>query len=170
MDEQDWEDRVAALWTAFDDHAPDDFVARVEALAAELPENDPRALFERACANDSTGHEVEAERLYSAAIDAGLSGIRRRRTAIQYASTLRNVGRSDESAAMMFAERQAQSDELDDAVTAVLALALVDLGREREAASLAIGALARHLPRYQRSMTNYAAALLDGSDARQGIE
>jgi hypothetical protein len=160
MDAQDWEARVAALWTAFDDHDPDDFVARVEALAAELPEGDARGLFERACAQDSTGHEAEAERLYRAAMDAGLTGIRRRRAAIQYASTLRNLGRADESARILFLERQAGSDELDDAVTAFLALALVDLGREREAASLALGALAPHLPRYQRSLANYAADLV----------
>ncbi len=51
------------------------------------------------------------------------------------------------------------SDELDDAVVATLALALADSGREREAAGLAIGALARHLPRYNRSMAAYAEEL-----------
>jgi hypothetical protein len=38
-------------------------------------------------------------------------------------------------------------------------LALVDVGREREAASIAIGALAPHLPRYHRSMGNDARLL-----------
>ena len=102
---------------------------------------------------------AEAERLFRAAMGAGLTGIRRRRAAIQYASTLRNLGRADESARILFAERQEGSDELDDAVTAFLALALADLGREREAASLALGALAPHLPLYQRSLANYAAAM-----------
>jgi hypothetical protein len=170
MDDQDWEARVAALWTAFDDHDPDDFVHQVRALAAELPEGDPRALFELACANDSTGHEAEAERLYRAAMQAGLTGLRRRRASIQYASTLRNLGRADESARILLAERHEGSDELDDAVTAFLALALTDLGREREAASLALGALAPHLPRYQRSLGRYAAELLDGDDATQASE
>ena len=50
---------------------------------------------------------------------------------------------------------------LDDAVRGFLALALVDVGREREAAAIAIEALAPHLPRYQRSMGNYARALLE---------
>jgi len=162
MDAPDWEARVAALWTAFDDHDPDDFRARVDALARELPEGDARGLFERACAHDSTGHEAQAEQLYRAAMDAGLTGIRRRRAAIQYASTLRNLGRAAEGAAILFAERQAGSDELDDAVIAFLALMLTDLGREREAASLALGALAPHLPRYQRSLGRYAAALMQG--------
>ena len=44
-------------------------------------------------------------------------------------------------------------------IVAVLALALADTGREREAAGLAIGALARHLPRYNRSMAAYAEEL-----------
>ena len=49
---------------------------------------------------------------------------------------------------------------LTDAVRAFLALALVDVGQPREAASLALGALAPHLPRYQRSLGAYAQALL----------
>ena len=61
--------------------------------------------------------------------------------------------------ALLAAERDAGSDHLDDAVRAFLALALVDVGREREAASIA--ALAPHLPRYQRSMANYARMLMD---------
>ena len=61
--------------------------------------------------------------------------------------------------------QNAGSDELDDAVRAVLALALTDVGREREAVSLAIGALAKHLPRYQRSMANYARLLVEPEPA-----
>ena len=57
------------------------------------------------------------------------------------------------------AERDRTSDELDDAVTAFLALALVDADREREAAAILLEALAKHLPRYQRSAANYARAL-----------
>jgi hypothetical protein len=56
---------------------------------------------------------------------------------------------------------RAGSDQLDDAVKAFLALALTDLGREREAVSIAVAALAPHLPRYQRSMANYARLLLE---------
>jgi hypothetical protein len=43
---------------------------------------------------------------------------------------------------------------------AFLALALVDSGHEREAAAIALEALAPHLPRYQRSLGNYARALM----------
>jgi hypothetical protein len=48
-------------------------------------------------------------------------------------------------------------------VRGFLALALVDVGREREATSLALEALASHLPRYQRSLGNYSKSLLDAS-------
>ena len=41
-------------------------------------------------------------------------------------------------------------------MAAFLALALVDTGREREAVALSLTALARHLPRYNRSLANYA--------------
>jgi hypothetical protein len=118
-------------------------------------------VFERAGAFDSTGHSDLAVPLYRQALELGLHGERRRRAVIQMASSLRNLGRAPESVALLTAERDAGSDHLDDAITATLALALVDTGREREAVSIALTALARHLPRYQRSMTNYARMILD---------
>ena len=57
-------------------------------------------------------------------------------------------------------EREQSSDRLDDAVSGFLALALGDSGREREAVSIALRALAPHLPRYQRSLGNCARALV----------
>jgi hypothetical protein len=156
----DWEQRVTALWAELDDTDEDEFVRRIEALAAELPAGSAIADFERACAQDSTGHSDRAVPLYRSALETGLTGIRRRRAVIQLSSSLRNVGRSEESVALLTAERAAGSDELDDAVSAVLALALTDVGREREAVSIAVAALAPHLPRYQRSMGNYARALV----------
>jgi hypothetical protein len=158
--DDDWEQRVADAWAALDELAPEDFVARIEALAAELPAGSPIALFERACAQDSTGHSDRAVPLYRKAIDAGLQGIRRRRAVIQMASSLRNVDRPEASVVLLTAELDAGSDELDDAVRGFLALALVDIGREREAVALALTSLAPHLPRYQRSMANYARLLL----------
>ena len=150
---------MAALWDELDEHEPDDFRARVEQMAAERPAGDAAALFERACANDSTGRPDEAARLYRDALDAGLTGIRRRRAVIQLASSLRNLGEVDESLALLSAERERGSDELDDAVTGFLALALADAGRPHEAAGLALEALAQHLPRYNRSLANYARDL-----------
>jgi hypothetical protein len=128
----------------------------MEELVLELPAGSPVGLFERAAALDSTGHSDLAVPLYERALDLGLDGERRRRAVIQMASSLRNLGRPSESVALLTAERERQSDHLDDAVSAFLALALVDTGREREAVSIALTALSRHLPRYQRSLRNYA--------------
>jgi GNAT superfamily N-acetyltransferase len=162
--EPGWEDRVAALWAALDEHDPDEFLRLGSDLAAEQPAGDAAATFELACANDSTGHPEEAVRLYRAALAAGLVGIRRRRAVIQLASSLRATGHAQEAVDLLTAERNVTADELDDAVTAFLALALADAGREREAAGLALGALARHLPRYGRSLAAYAAELAGEDD------
>ena len=156
----DWERRVAEAWAALDSYAEDDFVRLIGGLADELPAGSAVGAFERACAWDSTGHSDLAVPLYRQALETGLTGIRRRRAVIQMSSSLRNIGRADESVVLLTAEREAGHDELDDAVAATLALALTDVGREREAVSVAVAALAPHLPRYQRSMANYARLLI----------
>ena len=155
----DVEARLAALWDAFDDYGEDEFIARLDELVAKLPEGSAIAAFERAGAFDSTGHSDRAVPLYREALERGLDAQRRRRAVIQLASSLRNLGQADESVELLRAERDAGSDELDDAVSAFLALALSSTGREREAAGIALAALAPHLPRYQRSLANYAREL-----------
>jgi tetratricopeptide (TPR) repeat protein len=152
----EWEQRLAALWASLDDHGEDEFMQRMEALVAELPADSAVGLYERASAFDSTGHSDLAVPLYRRALEVGLGDDRRRQAVIQLASSLRNLGQASESVALLTAERDAGSDELDDAVDAFLALALVDAGREREAVSVALLAVSRHMPRYQRSLRNYA--------------
>lgn len=155
----DWERRIADLWATFDDHEPNDFLAKVQQPAAELPPDDAVADYEFVSAHDSIGYEDEAATYSRKAMAAGATGKRRREAAIQYSSTLRNLGKPEESAAPLTTERDRASDELDDAVIAFLALALTDLGRKREAVSLALSALSRHLPQYNRSLSNYAQVL-----------
>ncbi|SMF32584.1 tetratricopeptide repeat protein [Streptomyces sp. Amel2xC10] len=160
----DWEDRVTAAWATFETYPQEraaDFRAVVDALVAELPPDSPLGPFERACAWDSTGHSDRAVPLYREALDRGLSGYRGRRARIQLSSSLRNTGRAEEGVALLTPELDGPSDELDDAVRAVLALCLSSLGRDREGLALVLGALAPHLPRYQRSMAHYARALTD---------
>jgi tetratricopeptide (TPR) repeat protein len=159
--EEDWEARLAALWAALDELPEGEFLARMAAVTGELGDDSAVAAFERGGAFDSTGHPDEAVPLYRRALALGLTGIRRRRAVIQLSSSLRNLGELPEALALLQAERQRGSDELDDAVVACLALVLADFGREREALSLTLGALAPHLSRYQRSMGNYARALVD---------
>jgi tetratricopeptide (TPR) repeat protein len=155
----EWDERLAELWASIDELDEDEFRSRMDALVAERPEDDAVGLFERAAAFDSTGHSDQAVPLYRRALEQGLECERRRRAVIQMASSLRNLGQADESVALLRAERERGSDHLDDAVSAFLALALVDTGREREAVSIALEALAPHLPRYQRSLAAYAAGL-----------
>jgi hypothetical protein len=142
-----------------------EFRARIGELVAELgTEHQAIGEFERGCAFDSTGLPDQAIPRYRSALGIGLTGIRRRRATIQLASSLRNVGHPEESVALLTVEMSAPSDVLDDAVRAFLALALTDVGREREALSLALDALAPHLPRYQRSLGNYARLLVEPED------
>nr|WP_028806313.1 tetratricopeptide repeat protein [Streptomyces sp. 303MFCol5.2] len=162
---QDWEDRVTAAWAGFDEYPEEraaEFRSVIDKLVAELPEGSPLGPFEQACAWDSTGHSDRAAPLYRDALARGLSevsGYKGRRAKIQLSSSLRNIGQADEGVELLTPELDAPSDELDDAVRACLALCLSSLGRDREGLSLVLGALAPHLPRYQRSMANYAKAL-----------
>ena len=150
---------MSELWASFDDYGEEDFRARMDELVAELPEDSGAAAYERASAFDSTGHSDRAVPLYRRALELGLGDDRRRQAVIQLASSLRNIGGAEESVSLLKAEREAGSDELDDAVDAFLALALVDAGREREAVSVALLAVSRHMARYQRSLVNYAREL-----------
>ncbi|WP_055701119.1 MULTISPECIES: tetratricopeptide repeat protein [Streptomyces] len=161
----EWEARVTEAWRALDAYGEAEFRALIDHLVAELKEDDPVGPFERACAFDSTGHSDRAVPLYQEALAKGLAGYRRRRALIQLSSSLRNVGRPEEGVGLLTPELDAPSDELDDAVRACLALCLADLGREREGLSLVLGALAPHLPRYQRSMGNYARLLVADTPA-----
>jgi len=158
----EWERRLAALWDSLDSSSGDAFVVQVEQLVAELPAHDPVGLFERACSLDSTGHSDLAVPLYRQALHRGLHGERRRRAVIQLASSLRNIGSAAESVSLLTEEQKRQSDHLDDGVSAFLALALVETGREREAVAIALTALSRHMTRYRRSVANYASHLVDG--------
>ena len=163
MTNTDWEERITAAWASIDQYEEEtEFLTLIEKLVAELPPGDPRGYFERACSLDSWGHSDLAVPLYDQALDAGVTGLRRRRSVLQKSSSLRNLGRSEESVALLTAEiATAASDELDDAAVAILAMALTDVGRAREGVALTVEALAKHLPRYQRSMANYARLLVE---------
>ncbi|MFF9601376.1 tetratricopeptide repeat protein [Streptomyces sp. NPDC014684] len=165
--DQDWEDRVTAAWASFDDYPEEraqEFRDLIGKLVAELPEGNALGPFEQACAWDSTGHSDRAVPLYREALARGLDGYKGRRARIQLSSSLRNVGRAEEGVALLTPELDAPSDELDDAVRACLALCLSSLGRDREGLALVLGALAPHLPRYQRSMARYARLLVEPED------
>lgn len=157
-----WEAAVADLWTRFDALDRDAAVAAMRTLADSRPASDGRAAFEMAGMYDSTGFEAEAGAEYERALTLGLDDARHARLAVQYGSTLRNLGRVDEAIAVL----QAATTHIStgSAPRVVLALALHSAGRTDEALRVAIEAQIDALPRYQRSMRAYAAALTDGAD------
>lgn len=158
-----WGARIAAVW-ADDSLTGDQVIARIDALAAERPSGDARALFERAGARDSAGLEAEAEPLYRAALAAGLDEEHRPQAVIQLASTIRNLDRSEEALEMLRAEYERDpGTPMNDAAAAFYALALASAGRDREGLAIVLQAIAPHLPRYSRSITSYAQELADGT-------
>lgn len=128
-------------------------------LAGACPAADGRAAFELAGMYDSMGLEAEAGAEYERALELGLDEARHAQLAVQYGSTLRNLGRYDEAIAVLRAAPTHAST--GSAPRVVLALALHSAGRTDEALRVAIEAQIEALPRYQRSMRGYAAALTD---------
>lgn len=160
MADDRWEQRSAELWAQIDVLDQESFLEQIDTLAAELGAASAIGAFERGAARDSTGHPEQAIVCYREALAGGLEGERRRRAVIQMASSLRNLGNAQEAVALLDAELDAGHDSLDGAVRAFLALALADLGHEREGLTHALSALSEYLPRYNRSLARYAAELL----------
>lgn len=154
---QQWEASVVDLWERVDALEREDAVAAMTELAAACPASDGRAAFELAGMYDSMGFEAEAGEEYERALELGLDEARHAQLAVQYGSTLRNLGRLDEAIAVLQAAPVHEST--GSAPRVVLALALHSAGRKDEALRVAIEAQIDALPRYHRSMRNYAAAL-----------
>nr|WP_276611101.1 tetratricopeptide repeat protein [Kineococcus siccus] len=144
-------------------------------MVAELPPGDPVGRFELASAHDYAGDEARAVPLYRAALAAGLDGERRQQAVVQLASSLRLVG--DPAGALQVLRENAPRPEGDaghedaghedagegslEAHAAFEALALVDLGRDREAVTVLLAALAPHAAPYDRAVLRYAEELPD---------
>ena len=163
----DWETRVAAVWKIADALTPQELVRTIDALANERPVDDPFAQFERACARDTAGVEDGAEPLYRAALASGrLDPYRHARASIQLGSTLRHLGKLDESERLLLAQLERCQAEgpgaaLHDEVRAVLAFTWLAQGKAVAAAALALETLAPHLTRYSRSMVANARHLAE---------
>ena len=154
-----WDERIGQFWATLDESEPELALAAMRALVDERPHGDPEALYEWASIHDSLGLVAEAIPLYRAAIDGGLDGPRKPQATIQLASSLRNVGEPDEAIQLL---RNLPADEVTgDSAQAFLALALRDVSRHDEALRTALTAFARTLPRYRRSVENYAKELTD---------
>lgn len=162
-----WQDELDATWDRIAELEPHELLDTITGIV-ERPEV-PREVraFQLACAHDSTGRSDLAVTGYRAALDDGLAGYQARRATIQLASSLRNLGRPQDSLALLDPESTTVGDGLDDAVVVFRALALADLDRYPEATASLVHALADHLPRYTASAHRYADALIV-ADVRGG--
>ena len=122
-----------------DDMAPT--IAYFESLLAEHPDH-PVLVFEIAGAYDSDGQEERARLLYERALDLGLEGDTLRRCLCQYASTLRWLGRLDDSMAVL--ERARREFPESDAVRVFLALTLNDAGHGDSATAELLTVITSH--------------------------
>lgn len=93
-------ERLRVLFEARD---RDDMAPTIRALQEMLAEHpdDPHVLYEVGGAYDTAGEEDTAAGYYERALATGLSGDTLRRCLLQYGSTLRNLGRYDESLAVL---------------------------------------------------------------------
>jgi len=159
MSISEWDSAVERLWDRVDSLGREEAVAAMRALAEECPSQDGRAAFELAGMYDSQGYEAEAGAAYERALELGLDEGRHAQLAVQYGSTLRNLGRLDEAIAVL--ESATTHASTGSAPRLMLALALHSAGRPDEALRVAIEAQIASLPRYQRSMRAYAASLTE---------
>lgn len=142
---------------------------RARARAAGAP-SDAEAQMTAAYACDRAGHEEEAVRYYDAAWSLGVPAEARRRFLVGYGSTLRNVGRLEESVAILGEAVAAEPDYAPYKV--FLGLALHSSGQHAAAtATLLAAALDLHggarLDGFERAIAEYQQELLDRALAGQ---
>ena len=139
------------------------------ARAAERSD-DVLARIAAAYACDRVGREEDAIRHYDAAWRLGVPEDQRRRFAVGYGSTLRNVGRLEESVAIL-GEAIAE-DPGYPPFKAFLALALHAAGERSAAIAAMLDALldvagGASLDGYERALADYQRELLDDALARR---
>jgi tetratricopeptide (TPR) repeat protein len=139
-------------------------VAYFEGLLNEHPGH-PVLVFEVAGAYDTAGREADAAVMYEQALDLGLDGDELRRCLCQYGSTLRWLGRLDESVAVL--ERARAQYPRSDAVRVFLALTLAEAGRSDAAVAELLTVITDHpdgtdLGRYAPGLAGLAAWLAQG--------
>jgi len=169
---ENWPARVSQLWAVAETMTDAELLLAIDALVAQRPDDEAAAVFEAASARDYVGREADAEPLYRRAIDLGLDEATHPRAVIQLASTLRNLAfttpteniraeRLNEAVTLLEALlAEHPDDQFTAPAAAFLSLTLATSGREKEAASVALVALAGLLPVYGNSVREYAVALI----------
>ena len=134
-----------------------------QALQEQHPDN-AVVVYEVAGAYDSAGDEQTALGYYESALSMGLSGDVLRRCLCQYASTLRWLGRFDESLAAL--ERAQREFPDSDAVRVFRALTLNDEGKTDAAVAELLAVVVDHddtdLGRWREGLRGLAGWLADG--------
>ncbi|GAA1168979.1 tetratricopeptide repeat protein [Nesterenkonia sandarakina] len=124
--------------------------------------NNPRVFYELGGAYDTAGEEATALGLYEDAMAEGLTGEIRRRCYLQYGSTLRNLGRFEDSSAVF---SRARSEFPESAALAVFeSLTLHAAGRAATAVASLLTLLSDRLDdpelhRYEPAIRDYAQDL-----------
>lgn len=161
-------ERLRELFEARD---RDDMQPTIDALRHVLAEHpdDPNVLYEVGGAYDTAGEEETAAGFYERALDAGLSGDTLRRCLLQYGSTLRNLGRFDESLAAL--DRALEQFAESESVRVWHALSLHAAGRSDAAVAelmeVAVdGIRTPDLQRYQAAVRGNAEYLRSLDAAR----
>ncbi|WP_409484980.1 tetratricopeptide repeat protein [Arsenicicoccus dermatophilus] len=146
------------VWRDSDPADPGPPVARVEALYGTTPE-DPGPAYELASTYDWAGREGAARGLYEQALAGGLDPVRERAARIRLGSTLRVLGRAEQSVAVLQEAVRRHPDSA--AARCFLALALTDAGRAPEAVALLVQLACDtvdtpEMRDYRRALTAYA--------------
>jgi tetratricopeptide (TPR) repeat protein len=139
-------------------------IAYFEALLAQHPDH-PVLVYEVAGAYDTAGQEAKARALYERALDLGLAGEPLRMCLCQYGSTLRWLGRHEESLAVLDRARREFPDS--DAVRVFRALTLSEAGHGDGAVAELLTVVTTHaevtdLGRYAAGLAGLARWLADG--------
>lgn len=152
------------LRTIFDARDRANMRPTIDAFLAVLAEHpdEPEVLYEVGGAFDTAGDEERALGYYERAMALGLEGDTRRRCLLQYGSTLRNLGRHDESIAA-FERARAEFPE-SDSLRVFHALTLHAAGRSDAAVAtllelIADGIRTPELTRYEAAVRGNAAYL-----------
>lgn len=125
-----------------------------EALLRAHPQN-ARLLYEVGGSYDTAGQEETAVGYYTRALAAGLAGELRRRCLLQFASTLRNLGRVEESLVMF--DQAIGEYPGSPSLPVFKALTLHAAARPNAAVALLLRTIADHLG--SPEITRYEAAI-----------
>ena len=139
-------------------------IAYFEELLSQHP-NHPVLTYEVAGAYDTAGQEEKARGMYERALELGLEGEPLLRCLCQYGSTLRWLGRFEESLDVL--GRAGREFPSSESVRVFRALTLNDAGRAAEAIGELLGIVAEHaevtdLGRYADGLTGLARWLREG--------